>query len=111
MKIAISLCLLLLTAPVLYGAKNPFTPLPLPIQKPPKKESLTDYLFNELELKAVIWGIDASAALFQANDGKSFIAKVGTSVGKNGGKITKIDDKIVIIQGDFGKKVFTIRGH
>lgn len=109
MKIVISFCLLLLTTHVCYGAKNPFTPLP--IEKPPKKESLTDYPFNELELKAVIWGIDASVALFQASDGKSFIAKVGTPVGKNGGKITKIDDKIVIIQGNFGKKAFTIREH
>lgn len=107
MKYLTIIFLLSLTS-VSEGAKNPFTPLPIP--KPPARESLTDYSFEELELKAVIWGTENSVALFQAIDGKGFTAKIGTAVGKKGGKVTKIDDKVVIIQGGFGKKGFKIRG-
>lgn len=109
MRKYLTVIFLLFLATVCEGARNPFTPLPIP--KPQVRESLTDYLLDELELKAVIWGTSTNVALFQAIDGKSFTARIGTAVGKKGGKVTRIDDKVVIIQGDFGKKSFKIRGH
>jgi len=93
------------------AARNPFTPIePRPKKEAVKAASPQDYNLSQITLKAVLWGTDRPLALFEAEDGRSFIVKPGTKIGKSGGKVTRIDDKIVIVTGSFGKRIFRILG-
>src|SRR3989338_3586411 len=92
------------------GARDPFIPT-LGTEHPSREISPEQVELGELTLKAVMWGTDNPVALFETEEGKTFVVKVGAVIGKKGGKVTKIGDKLVIVQGSFGKKTFTIRGH
>lgn len=93
------------------GNRNPFEPLSMPPIALRQPVSPQDYHLTQLTLKGVIWGTEKAAALFEADDGQTFRVKVGSKIGENDGKVIKIDDKIVVIQGSFGKKIFTLRGY
>ena len=94
----------------LAGARNPFEPIYLPKEGLERAASIEDYELRQLKLKAVLWGGEKSAALFEAQDGKTFIVRVGAKVGKKGGKVITIGDKMVVVEGAFGKETFKIKG-
>ena len=91
------------------AARDPFIPT-LETRQPLREISPEQVELGEITLKAVIWGTEHPRALFETEAHKTFIVKVGSVIGKKGGKVTKIGDKLVIVEGPFGKKTFTIKG-
>ncbi len=91
------------------GAKNPFEPLITSEGR--LTESISPEHINpeQIHLKAVIWNTEKKMALFETDDGKTFIAKMGTKVGKKGGKVSRIDDNMVVISGPEGDATFKIK--
>lgn len=65
------------------------------------KAPLERFELNQLDLTAIVWGIARPKVLFQAPDGYSYIAQVGTGVGRNRGKISKITRNRVLINEEF----------
>ena len=101
------LFLILFFATLGLGARNPFEPphLTVPVEKP---KNLASYDLHTLKLQAILWNTDQNMALFETPEGETFFAAIGTKIGKKGGKVTKIDDNIVIVAGRFGKITFSI---
>ncbi|MBI4040596.1 MAG: pilus assembly protein PilP [Deltaproteobacteria bacterium] len=89
----------------LQAERNPFAPLVEPMKPRPVK-SLEDVSLQTITLKAILWGTDRNMAVFETPEGKTFTATVGTRVGKKDGKVTRIDDNIVVIAGSFGKVTY-----
>jgi Tfp pilus assembly protein PilP len=90
------------------GKPDPFRPLVVDTPETPaakKKEKkermaatpLEKMNLAELKLVAVIWDIPKPRAMVEDSGGKGYILTVGTYVGKNGGKITKIDSTGAIV--------------
>jgi len=65
------------------------------------KAPLERFELNQLELTAIVWGIARPKVLFRAPDGYSYIAQVGTGIGRNRGRITKITKNRVLIGEEF----------
>ncbi len=60
---------------------------------------LQNYEVSSFSVKAVIWGVSSPTALVQAPDGKTYLVKNGTLIGRNWGKVVKIKrDAIVILE-------------
>jgi Tfp pilus assembly protein PilP len=66
-----------------------------------QKLLLRRFELNQLELTAIVWGIARPKVLFRAPDGYSYIAQVGTGIGSNRGRITKITKNKVLIGEEF----------
>lgn len=108
MKILKTVSLLFLLV-LCLGARNPFEPLGVPGGR--VSESLSPEHLNteQLQLKAIIWNTEKKLALFETDEGKTFIAKLGTKVGKKGGKISRIDDTIVVVSSPEGDAAFKLK--
>ncbi len=100
------------------GKPDPFRPLVVerPATAAAKKVEKRDRIpstplekmdLAELKLVALIWDIPRPRAMVEDSGGKGYILTIGTYVGKNGGKVTKIDSTGAIIsekyQTDPGK--------
>jgi len=60
---------------------------------------LQNFDVSDLRLTAIVWGISEPRATIVAPDGKSYIVKTGSFIGKNWGKISRIlPDKIEIVE-------------
>jgi Tfp pilus assembly protein PilP len=59
---------------------------------------LEQYDVKQLSLLAVVWDTGNRRALVQDPSGKSFIIAEGTAVGKNAGRVTQIDDNLVVVK-------------
>jgi type IV pilus assembly protein PilP len=89
------------------GKPDPFRPLVVEkIETPVVKKAqakktpgtpLEKVDLAELKLVALIWDIPKPRAMVEDASGKGYILTVGTYVGKNGGKITKIDSTGAIV--------------
>jgi type IV pilus assembly protein PilP len=53
---------------------------------------------SQLDLSAIIWGIDAPRALIVDPSGKGYIVGTGAVLGKNKGRIISIGDNVVVIK-------------
>lgn len=53
---------------------------------------------TQLVLTGIVWGNDGPRALIKDPAGKGYIVTVGTVMGKNKGRITTIDDNMVVIK-------------
>jgi type IV pilus assembly protein PilP len=53
---------------------------------------------SQLELSAIIWGIDAPRALITDPSGKGYIVSTGAVLGKNKGRIVSIGDNSVVVK-------------
>lgn len=84
------------------GRRDPFVPLTM-VKKPlsPQQAPLTPlqtYDLGQLRLIGVIVGKGASTAMVTAPDGKSYILKKGTRVGKNEGIVVGIKPDTVLVE-------------
>ena len=91
------------------GARNPFEPLVTSGDRVSESISPEKVNMEQLHLKAIIWNTEKKLALFEIENGKTFIAKLGTKIGKKGGKVSRIDDNIVMISGAQDKAVVTFK--
>lgn len=53
---------------------------------------------NQLALTGIIVGLNKPKAMVRAPDGKNYILSVGTFVGKNGGKVVRINNEGVSVE-------------
>ncbi len=100
---------LLLVPTSIFGARYPFEPIFPSLKEPKALLSPQDYEVGELTLRAVVWDTEKPVALFETENGMTFNVKIGTKIGKKGGKVTHIGDKMVIVEGPFGKKTFRLK--
>jgi len=59
---------------------------------------LQQYDVNQMSLLAVIWNTGSARALVQDPSGKSYIIGTGTRIGKNEGRVTAINDNLVVVK-------------
>ena len=59
---------------------------------------LEQYDVNQLSLLAVVWNTGMARALVQDPAGNSYIVGEGTRIGKNEGRVTGIDDNLIIVK-------------
>jgi type IV pilus assembly protein PilP len=53
---------------------------------------------SQLTVTGIIWGPEVPRALIEDPAGKGYIVSVGTSIGKNKGKVVSIDDNLVLVK-------------
>lgn len=53
---------------------------------------------TQLELTAIVWGVDAPRAVIKDPAGRGYIVREGTKVGKNKGRIVAISDNLVKVK-------------
>jgi len=58
---------------------------------------LQQYDVQQMQLLAVVWNTGQARALVQDPAGKSYIIASGTRIGKNQGRVTTIDDNLVVV--------------
>lgn len=85
-----------------YDAANkpdPFRPFILVRNSSEQKESpLQRFDLAQLNLRAVVWNVKDPKAMVEDPSGRSHLIQVGTDIGKNRGKVTKIDDQEVQVR-------------
>ncbi len=59
---------------------------------------LEQFEVGQIELQAVVWGTDKPRALVKDPQGRGYIVKEGTPIGKNSGEITKIGDNALVVR-------------
>ena len=99
----------LFLAVLCLGARNPFEPLITSGGRVSESISPEQINTEQLRLKALVWNTEKKLALFETDEGKTFVAKLGTKVGKKGGKVSRIDDNIVVIRGPEGDVTFKLK--
>ena len=60
---------------------------------------LQNFDISDLRITAIIWGVTEPRVVIVAPDGKIYVVKAGSFIGKNWGKISRIlPDKIEIVE-------------
>ncbi len=59
---------------------------------------LEEFDVNQLSVVGVVWNIGNARALIQDPSGQGFIVSQGARVGKNEGRIIRIDDSVVVVK-------------
>lgn len=94
------------TAPLEYtydvSLRDPFVPVsPQPHHAGEDVECgpLCQYDISQFRINGIVWGISQPAAMLRAPDGKPYIVKVGTPLGRNKGKVVSITkDRIAVLE-------------
>lgn len=53
---------------------------------------------SQLEITGIVWSMDTPRALLKDPTGKGYIVNEGTPVGKNKGRIVRIDDNRIVVK-------------
>ena len=59
---------------------------------------LEQFELGQLELHAVVWGTEKARALVMDPQGRGYIVKEGTPIGKSAGQITRIGQDLVVVR-------------
>jgi len=59
---------------------------------------LEQFELGQIALQAVVWGTDNPRALVTDPQGRGYIVKEGTPIGKSSGTITKIGDNMLVVR-------------
>ena len=59
---------------------------------------LEQYDLAQLELVGVVWNVGRARALVQDPSGMSYVVAAGARMGKNEGKVMRIDDNLVVVR-------------
>ena len=59
---------------------------------------LEQYDLGQMSLLAVVWNTGVARALVRDPAGKSYIVGTGTRIGKNEGRVTNINDNLVVVK-------------
>jgi type IV pilus assembly protein PilP len=84
-----------------YNASNkpdPFKPYLFAGKKQELTSPLQKYDLGQITLKAVIWGVADARAMVEDPTGKGYVVGVGSDIGKNSGKVLKIEDRKVLVR-------------
>jgi type IV pilus assembly protein PilP len=77
---------------------NPFRPFILVDKRLTEESPLQRYDLGQISLKAVIWKVDQPRAMVEDPTGRGYVVQIGTDIGKNRGKIVKIEDRQVHVR-------------
>lgn len=85
-----------------FGKPDPFEPI-FSMKKtgetPLVKSPLEEYNVEQFELVGVIWGMKHPVAIVRAPNGRTYIIKKGTRMGRNNGRVTRITEgKIYVVE-------------
>jgi Tfp pilus assembly protein PilP len=94
------------TAPAVYTydftIRDPFRPYISKQQEDQTVDScgpLCTYDVGQFNVSGIIWGISQPAAMLRAPDGKPYIVKVGSPIGRNKGKVVSISkERIAVLE-------------
>jgi len=84
-----------------YTAANkpdPFRPYLFVGKKRDVTSPLQKYDLGQITLKAVIWGVADARAMVEDPTGKGYVIAMGSDIGKNSGKVIKIEDRKVLVR-------------
>ncbi len=59
---------------------------------------LEQYDLSQLSVVAIVWANDTARALVQDPAGRAYIVSEGSRMGKNDGKVIRIDDNLVLVK-------------
>ena len=103
--------------PYIYSPKgrpDPFRPFivevkVIPVKKGQRRIRLTPLeraALSQFKVVAILWSENESFAMVEDGTGKGYVIKIGTYIGKNGGKVIDIfQDHVVVEEPDiYGKK-------
>ncbi|MBW2543444.1 MAG: pilus assembly protein PilP [Deltaproteobacteria bacterium] len=62
---------------------------------------LEQFDVSQLSVIAVVWKTGSARALVEDPGGESYIIAKGTRIGKNDGRVTKIDDNLVVVNESY----------
>ena len=62
---------------------------------------LEQFDVSQLSVIAVVWKTGSARALVEDPGGQSYIIAKGTRIGKNDGRVTKIDDNLVVVNESY----------
>jgi len=83
------------------GLRDPFRSYEWEREKLAESEvrgPLEEFDVSQLSVVGVVWNVGNARALIQDPSGQGFIVSEGARVGKNDGRIIKIDDSVVIVK-------------
>ena len=83
------------------GLRDPFRSFEWEREKLAETEvrgPLEEFDVNQLSVVGVVWNVGNARALIQDPSGQGFIVSEGARVGKNAGRIIKIDDSVVVVK-------------
>ena len=83
------------------GKRDPFRSYQWERPDRPDKDlrgPLEEFDLNQLAVVAVVWATGNARALIQDPSGQSYIIGEGARVGKNEGKVVRIDDNMVVVK-------------
>ena len=62
------------------------------------KGPLQQFDLNQLDVVGIVWHADRRRALIEDPSGRGYVVQEGTAVGKNDGRVTRIDDNLVMVR-------------
>lgn len=83
------------------GLRDPFRSFEWEREKLAEAEvrgPLEEFDVSQLSVVGVVWNVGNARALIQDPSGQGFIVSEGARVGKNDGRIIKIDDSVVVVK-------------
>jgi Tfp pilus assembly protein PilP len=85
------------------GRRDPFRSfeweqLKLELSDADARGPLDQFDVNQLSVVGVVWQASNVRALIQDPSGMSYIVAKGTKIGKNDGRVTRIDDNLVVVK-------------
>lgn len=81
------------------GLVDPFEPIIGKQEGISAVSPLEQYSLDQLKLVAIIWGVPEPRAMVEDPQGKGYVIKKGTKIGKNQGVVIKIlDNEVVILE-------------
>ncbi len=86
------------------GKRDPFQSFllePIEQRETTPKGPLERFDISQLKVTGIVTSIAKPRAMIQAPDGKAYIAKPGTAIGRYGGVITKIGPDMLIVMEDY----------
>jgi type IV pilus assembly protein PilP len=66
-----------------------------------RRGPLQKYDVGQYEIQGIIWGVDRARALVKDPEGEGHVMELGTYVGKNWGKVTSIDECVVVVTEEY----------
>lgn len=86
-----------------HGKRDPFRSfeweqLKLEITDAEARGPLEQFDVSQLTVVGVVWNDSNARALVQDPSGMSYIVGAGTKIGKNDGRVTQIDDNLVVVR-------------
>jgi type IV pilus assembly protein PilP len=88
---------------VAEGRRDPFRSFQFTTAQEPAVEAgpLADFDLSQLSIVGVVWNTKNPRALVADPGGRSFVLRQGSSIGKNNGRVVRIDDDMILVREKF----------